>query len=1606
LATSYVLSLVLQAINKATGPIQQVVTGLGQVGSAAQQANAATQQAGTQGAQSMQQLANSTALATAGMQALATAANQTARMAAEAIAVGAGMFAAWLFPTQQAADFEKSMSEVKAISEATKDELAALEAAAIKWGQSSQFSVSEVAKGFVAMAQAGMTATEIVAAIPQVIQFAQIAHLDLARASEYLINVMTGLQAKVSDLTHITDVLANVTVRTTTSMQELAEGLKFVTPAAAAAGVNIDELGAALGVLSQVGIKSYMSGTMLRAMLVKLADPSKESMEALHRLHVTVDDGTGKMRNFIDVIEDLGKSGMTLQEASKIFDIRAAAGALALTQNINMLKNLRDENALLVNSAKDMASVMVDNVAVAFINLKAAVEALSIALVGPMLRAIKVVVDTARTLVNALSTITSAMQPLSGILFQIIGVFGGLMIALGATGLAVAGFLKFVQLLNFGVGAMGAILTGGIAGLTQFMGVAGAFGNLSAMVGSVTSAFVLLGKVLLTHPIGWIILAIGAATAAYTYFSGSLKKSAEAARDAAVSQRKTREEFDKLTEVFARAIPGTVDYDSALNDLIQKFPQLSSQIMMSGQSLKEHQDIINSFKSDLMVKELDALGKSAAANAQLVTQTGANLNQMTMWQKTKAAAGAIWSQSFKTSGPDDAVEDTKSKLKSIGEWYKAYWWQVTTANKIAQQTALNSLATEFKIFFKNIGVDSDTYTKATSDQLSAMFKKALENGNAFAASWVLAKGTVESFGEKAREAFEKIRKEQERNPVRVIDADEQKKQIDSIMRELMGMFKGIPTAGTDVFLDVRNYMEKLPSDARMAFAQVIEEKAKMARKDMRLNDQTAGHFKNSILQAIADWDIAFTKLGQKWQSPAMTQPYTKAANWGPILEKADAGDRQWLEGVKNLVHEFAVRNQVSEQLLLGIIQGESNFNQTVKNKSSSATGAWQFIDSTWAGQVSQFNKMVYDLQSATQGTDEYKNALGRLQARFPETVQGFSLLGKELQQMKWEERKDGILNTGIALDMIGDTLRRTGGDINKALGPWEVWTKAMKAAGGDVAAAQQALTGSLKGMAQAEYEYGPAKVMQKEVEQQRDLIKQQSQLNEARLQNEQMSAKTYYSERASLMQAEFAKELGAQQANIASLLQQGKRTEAFEATLAYTTKAADLQKQMQINTMKTAEEWRKLTVVVNEAAAKVAQYGIWLQEEASKLATAGAEREKATLSAQYEARIIGAQKMYNRIADLEKEAFERDRGIIQQKLALEASLWDKKIELASKAPGTKEEVAAKVSELQVKKDEQLVSLRTQLGILDQKRIQSLAEQTAETAKQIQTQVLRGMREMGWSAAMGPLAEEQAKMARLIDDQNIKRREMDAILSKNVANIRAEYGAESELTKQAEATRDALLQQYDALAKDVRFKESPLGQDIQRWAAGITSAFSSLVDSLMEGGADTRKALNTFFKSILKEVMAPGMKQLQQGLTDLFKYTFGGLSNTLGQLIGGFVMGLIAVVGMMLTKQSTSTFTPSGSKEGGVTQHEAMRGVIAGETSIPIAQISESLEEAMAPHLQVLRQIENNTRSGGGAQATGTLLGGNQIQVVIQGVSAAVTAAMDQYFQQYLLMGAK
>jgi phage-related minor tail protein len=192
-------------------------------------------------------------------------------------------------------DFEAQMSRVKAIAGASSSEIKKLDDLALQLGASTSFSASEVAQGMENLASAGFTVEEIISAMPGMLDLAASSGADLATASDIAASSIRGFGLDAEDAAHVADVFAEAAARTNAQTEDMGEAMKYIAPVANAMGQNIEEVAAAVGIMSDAGIKGSQAGTSLRGALSRLAKPTEKMYEKMDELGLSFYDASGNM---------------------------------------------------------------------------------------------------------------------------------------------------------------------------------------------------------------------------------------------------------------------------------------------------------------------------------------------------------------------------------------------------------------------------------------------------------------------------------------------------------------------------------------------------------------------------------------------------------------------------------------------------------------------------------------------------------------------------------------------------------------------------------------------------------------------------------------------------------------------------------------------------------------------------------------------------------------------------------------------------------------------------------------------------------------------------------------------------------------------------------------------------------------------------------------------------------------------------------------------------------------------------------------------------------------------------------------------------------------
>ena len=689
-------------------------------------------------------------------------------------------------------DFEAQMSRVKAISGATGEEFAKLKEQAKQLGANTAFSATEAAEGMENLASAGFSTSEIIAAMPGMLDLAASSGEDLASSADIAASTLRGFGLEASSAGHVADVLAKNAAATNAAVVDTGEAMKYVAPVAKTMGIEFEETAAAIGIMADAGIKGSQAGTTLRGALSRIAKPTKAMQETMDSLGLSFYDSNGKMKSLADITEMLETkmSGLTDEQKNQalvtLFGQESLSGMMALMdRGSGEVRKLTDEYKNCDGSAKDMAKTMQDNLSGAVEEFGGSVESLGIEIFenieGPLKKAVRSGTTELNKLTKAVKNnkieeivpeeAVNTVQNLGKIAGTVAK--GGIKTLGVATGTLTENLDVLIPLTTAYFGAMGAYkvfqqASAGVKtltsaykvlnatekiGATNRVAAAGGFTALQTAVGVLTgkvslsaSAMGLFNKAcaLAGGPVGLAVIAIGALTAglaayalsqehstsAETKFAAELEKSAEA-------QKKHTAELENNRKKREEAIKSAAAEGVQAELLEQKLESLMSVEKKSTGQKQQIETIVkrlNELVPDLGLaydSEKDKLNKSTEAIKKNISA-----------QKELAIAKAYAKQMESVS---EDIVDTEIKLAEATE-------KQTEAEKRKAEAIKNTQ--KAKEEYLNSGAvagskEEQAWKKAQQEQNKAEgnYKRATDSVNKYQGELDKLNGELDKLGE-------------------------------------------------------------------------------------------------------------------------------------------------------------------------------------------------------------------------------------------------------------------------------------------------------------------------------------------------------------------------------------------------------------------------------------------------------------------------------------------------------------------------------------------------------------------------------------------------------------------------------------------------------------------------------------------------------------------------------------------------------------------------------------------------------------------------------------------------------------------------------------------
>lgn len=470
-----------------------------------------------------------------------------------------------------ATKFESAMSQVAATMGITTEQIKNgnkdfenLQKTALNMGATTKYTASEAAEGLNILAQAGLSADESIKAIPTVLSLASAGAMSLDSAATYVTASVKGFGDSMDNAQKYADLMAKGATLANTDVRGLGEALSGVSATANNYKQSVDSTTLSLLRLAEQNITGGEASTMLARAMADIYTPTSKAKKALDELGISAYDGSGKARDFNDIVDELSKAfaGMSDEEANatknQIFTTYGMNAfnkmTAATTETVDKFKTgLKDATG----SAAQQAETQLDNLKGSLTLLQSALEGAGIVIGQRLTPYIRKLADGINVLVTKFNNLTDAQQ-------DMIVKIGLVVAAIGPVMLIMSKLFKFVSMAVTAFKTFGTTLQtiktsidlvkAGYAGLAMQMG------GIPAIISSLMAGF--SGMLV---PVLSVVAVIGVLVAAFV----TLWKTNETFRNKIVSvfdevKAKIGESINSIKETLSNL---NVDFSGVINVL-------------------------------------------------------------------------------------------------------------------------------------------------------------------------------------------------------------------------------------------------------------------------------------------------------------------------------------------------------------------------------------------------------------------------------------------------------------------------------------------------------------------------------------------------------------------------------------------------------------------------------------------------------------------------------------------------------------------------------------------------------------------------------------------------------------------------------------------------------------------------------------------------------------------------------------------------------------------------------------------------------------------------------------------------------------------------------
>lgn len=426
---------------------------------------------------------------------------QLAGVIGTAAALGAAIYAG---PVKKSRELEAQMSTVKAISNATTEDMTRLTDMAKHMGATTKFTAVEAGKALEYMAMAGWKTDQMLGGLPGIMNLAAASGEDLGQVSDIVTDALTAFNMTADQSGRFADVLAQASSNANTNVSMMGATFQKVAPVAGTLGYSVEDMSLGIGLMANASIKAEVAGTSLKTALANMAKPTKQMQAYMDKYGISLTNADGSMKTFREVIDNLrsGLGGLSKTEktaaATAIFGKESFAGMLAIVNASDAdFKKVSDAVNNAAGAAERMAAIKLDNLEGDVTLLKSATDGLQTAIGDALLPTFRA---GTQQLTKFVSNLTEFINANPELVRTIVKVTAGLLAFKAAALTAKLGFLELkggvltiqkVMALFKGKTALAGVEAVGFAEKVKGVAksVTGYFGGIGSAAGGVGRTF-------------------------------------------------------------------------------------------------------------------------------------------------------------------------------------------------------------------------------------------------------------------------------------------------------------------------------------------------------------------------------------------------------------------------------------------------------------------------------------------------------------------------------------------------------------------------------------------------------------------------------------------------------------------------------------------------------------------------------------------------------------------------------------------------------------------------------------------------------------------------------------------------------------------------------------------------------------------------------------------------------------------------------------------------------------------------------------------------------------------------------------------------------------